>query len=341
MREARPLFPGVTACLVTVIISTSLAWPLSLEDVMIDDSEVGDVCDKIEGEYPVSIQPGVQFRMAGDGEAGVAIYGDPKEKQYQSFSCGGTQATVYYYEYGSPEDLERHLDGIKMVLWGERGPTRLHPELVLEIDNILVVISSRSPDFFANLLSHRMTFPDLGDRAVEDRLHALRCGSGESTSSDLCSALRDFKNGAMPEDLLGKEVLLFGRSWEVSKDARFGPARFEALYVGQTPQRATVASFGAIEPENDDERAQILMQMKAQAAGEVAEAAEPLLAFARDAFGGTKAQARRAGDRSLAFIGMGNRIYLRRSGTRIILTTDLMHHGKDRPFVVAVFTCLR
>ncbi|HZC81614.1 MAG TPA: hypothetical protein VE222_07805, partial [Nitrospiraceae bacterium] len=76
---------------------------LSVDDVLIDPFEVRDVCQPIDGEHPVSIQAAVQYKMAGDDEAERMVYGSPTRKTYQSFRCGKTEATVYYYEFGSSD----------------------------------------------------------------------------------------------------------------------------------------------------------------------------------------------------------------------------------------------
>jgi hypothetical protein len=337
MTQARPILFILAACLVMAGVSTDFAGSLSLEDILIDSKEVSPVCETIEGEHAVSIQARTLFKMVGEGAAGAITYGNPKNRQFQSFSCDGTKATVYYYEYGSATEVERRLGSIKMLLWGEKEPSELHPELVLGLDNIVAVVSSSKPDFLATVLSHRKTFPDLSDGDVDEYMRGLRCSSGKRPAEELCSALRDFKSGQAPKDLEERETLLFGRSWDVSKDGHAGEAMFEILYVGQIPGKGTVASLATIELENDDERNQMQLQLKAQAEGGNADAARRLLADARDALGTTKAPVRKVGNRSLAFLAYGERMYVRRVGARLILTTDLMYEGKERPFVVAVF----
>lgn len=324
-------------CLLLTIVLTEVALARSLDQFLIDGKEVTDVCEIIEGEHADSIQPAVQFKMAGEGRAGIEIYGNPKKKQFQSFSCHGIKTTVYYYEYASKEDLEKHLPMIKDILWGDIGPTVMHPELILDMDNVLVVISSREPEFFANLLAHRISFPDLADSVVDERLRGLGCGSKKEALAELCSALRDFRNGVMPEALLEKEALLYGHSWEVSAEGHPVHPMFEALYVGQLPDSGLVASFGGARPENALEQAQLMRQIEAQATGGTTDASEPLLAFIRTAFGNTRARVQKTGARSLAFIGMGSRVYLRRFGSHVILMTDFMDHTRNPPFIVATF----
>ena len=328
----------VVASSIVVLLAPSVAWSLTFDEILIDKDEVGGVCEFVEGEHPVSVQAGVQFQMAGKDEAGISLYGNPKQKQFQSLECGTSKATVYYYEFPGKGDLDKRLAGIKRALWGEQGPTPMHPEQVMTLDSFLIVVSSREPDFFVTLLSHRSRFPNIENSVLDERLTRMRCDAKKEEKPEaLCQALRDFKIGTTPNELVGRESLLVGQAWEVGQSGRPEAPLFEALYVGRLDDGTSVASFTPIEPENDDERKQIQSQMEAQRSGKRAENVEGLMAFLRDALGQTRARARMAGGRSLAFLGSGNRIYLRRQGPRLILTTNLMHPAKDAPFVVATF----
>lgn len=316
--------------------SIHLGLSLTVDEALIDPFEIRNVCQPIDGEHAVSIQAAVQYKLAGDDKAGGAVYGNPIRKQFQSFECGKTIATIYYYEYRTRDELRTRLESIKHILWGEPGPTTLHPELVLDLENLLVIISSRKPQLLYLLLSHRVTFPDLSDASVDDRITRLRCGTPKDLAPELCSALQDFRRGTYPQVASG-EIVLVGRSWEVSEDSEPSQVLSEALYIGQIPEAGSVASFGQVKPENEDERDQILRQMEAQKEGKVAGSAQPLITFLRDAYGKTKARTQNSGGRSLGFIGLGNRVYVRSAGGRLVLVTDLMSNGRKRPYVVAAF----
>ena len=333
MRIARkPLV--VAGCVFAIGSSINRAWPLSLDDVLIDPFEVEGVCKAIEGEHPVSIQPAVQYKMAGQDEAGSAIYGSPTRKMFQSFQCKDAKATIYYYEFGSAEELGKRLDSIKTILWGESAPTKLHPELVMDLENMLVVVSSRSPEFLASIISHRKNFPDISDTTVSDRLSGLRCGTKGESTPEICSALRSFREGTYPP-ALETELVLVGRSWDIEK-SKSSDALTEAFYLGQVQGFGRVASFGRVEPDNEDEKKQILDQLETQKKGKAADSARPLLDFIRDTYGKTRARAVNS-SKSLAFIGLGNRVYVRSTREGLVVMTDLMHTGGKRPYVVATF----
>ncbi|HEU5181343.1 MAG TPA: hypothetical protein VFW45_11150 [Candidatus Polarisedimenticolia bacterium] len=333
---------GMRAFLVPLaflFLAPTLAHALTFDELLIDKDEVNGVCEFIEGEHPVSIQASVQFDMSGKDEAGITLYGNPKQKQFQSLSCGETNATVYYYEFPEQDDLARRLPALKKALWGEEGPSPMHPEQVLTMDQYLIVVSSRKPEFLVALLSHRTRFPNVENNLLDERLTRMHCDpkNKKEKPEEPCRWLNEFKSGVIPPDLRGREVLLLGQSWNVGEDGHAQAPQFEALYVGRLPDGTTVASFTSIAPENEDERKQILAQMEAQKTGKPAETGAELRSFLMEGLASTKARARESGGRSLAFLANGNRVYLRREGPRIILTTNLMNPAKNAPFVVATF----
>lgn len=220
-----------------------LVYAVSLRDVQVKPAEVAFVCTEIEGQHPVSIQAAVQFEMAGDL---VRVYGDPEAKSYQSFECRNMRTTIYYYQYRDSAEVARYIGGIRVAIWGEQGPTSMHPELILTIDNVLVVVSGRKPGFFHRLLSYRSKFPSLENRVISDRFDLLQCGTDRQESVRVCSALADFRAGTFPKELVRGENIFFGRSWDISDNGIVGSSNFELLYVARMADASNVAAFGIV-----------------------------------------------------------------------------------------------
>lgn len=308
----------------------------TIEQVKIQDHEIMGVCRPIDGQHAVSIQARTVFSMAGDGDTGSSVYGDPK-KSYQSFECGGTKATLYYYQYSNASQMQSRLEFIKRVIWGESGPTRMHPELLLSVDNVLAVVSGPEPEFLAGLISHRIEFPDLEKRIVRARRSAAGCGSNKEATKEVCAALDAFLSGDAPKGPAPHGRTLVGWFWDMSEKGDIRGSGYEILYLGSDPDTGWVASFGRAFPENEIEQEMCRRQMEAQRLGQTATDIEPLLEFTGWAYGSTKAAARLVGERSLAFIGLGNRVYVRRAPGQLVLTTRLMHEPRSEPYVVAVF----
>ena len=53
-------------------------------------------------------------------------------------------------EMTTKEDADHPLGFTKGLIWGEGGRSSMHPEFIMPIENVLVIISSRDAEFFAN-----------------------------------------------------------------------------------------------------------------------------------------------------------------------------------------------
>ena len=112
----------------------------TIEEVKLSPASLAPDCSPIEGEHPVSIQATTHYSTV---EKTPIQSIRPARKSYQSFSCSGMNSTIYYYEYPTAKDLEGALGFTKALIWGEGGRTSMHPEMILPIENVLVII----PDF--------------------------------------------------------------------------------------------------------------------------------------------------------------------------------------------------
>ena len=134
----------VMSVAVVALCSSGIAAK-SIEDVMIDPGALEPDCTAIEGEHAVSLQAVTHYATVEQR----SLFGDPPDaKEYQSFDCGGTKSTIYYYQYRSKSDLKAAQPYTEGKIWGGDGPSRDHPELILTVDNLLVIISSPEPKFF-------------------------------------------------------------------------------------------------------------------------------------------------------------------------------------------------
>lgn len=325
------------ALLLSVFGLVPHVYGITLEEVQVRPAEVKFVCQPIEGSHPVSIQAAVQFKIAGDDPSSSIIYGEPTSKSYQSYKCGTIKSTIYYYQYSDSEEIKNHLMGIKASLWGGDGPTKMHPELMLTIDNVLVVVSSVQPWFFYQLLSHRIAFPSLDDEIINHRLKILQCVKDKEVASLACTALEKFKNGTPLEGLSEEESILFGRSWDISDQGIVGNKKFEVLYFAKLASKINVAAFGLIEPENEDEYNELIQQIESQSNNVSSSSATGLMSYVRQAYGSEYSISKITNNGSLAFIGAGTRVYVRQNGSDVIMLTKLMHDSSPQPYVLSIF----
>lgn len=120
-----------------------------LKDVTIKKESLPVKCRFVEGEYPVSIQATIHYKMV-DGKDYITTA--PQKKTMQSFDCGGKKSTVYYYQYKSQAEVKASLRFIQALIWGEKGRSTMHPEMIVPVGNILVIISSHQPGDFEQLI---------------------------------------------------------------------------------------------------------------------------------------------------------------------------------------------
>ena len=120
----------------------------SLADVMLAPEILAPDCKPIPGDFGISIQARSHYRVVDS--VGAPLFKPPAHKALQSFACGKAKSTLYYYEYASKADLDGALGYTKGVIWGEGGRSEMHPEYIFPIQNVLVVISSRDAEYFAN-----------------------------------------------------------------------------------------------------------------------------------------------------------------------------------------------
>lgn len=232
--------------------------------------------------------------------------------------------------------LGARLSFIRSVLWGGSKPTRLHPERIVEVDNVLAVVSSPKPDFLTSLLEHRKVFPDVSDKVVKKYMNRLGCKKPTGQTSNACEALNDFLSGTFDPQSVPLPFLRFGSFWEVNGKT-IGDSGYEVLYMDRTDRDLIVASFGSIAPDNTEEEEQIVDQIDAQSRGEQAANAGPSIQFAMEKWGSTQARGTLAGGRTLAFLGQALRVYVRRADDRWILITGHPHDPSAGSYVLAAF----
>ncbi|HUD72369.1 MAG TPA: tetratricopeptide repeat protein [Dongiaceae bacterium] len=120
----------------------------TLADVMLAPESLAPECKPIKGDFGISIQARSHYGTVE--KAPALLLKPPAHKTLQSFACGGAKSTIYYYEYASKAELDAALGYTKAFIWGEGGRSEMHPEYILPIENVLVVISSRDAEYFAN-----------------------------------------------------------------------------------------------------------------------------------------------------------------------------------------------
>lgn len=117
----------------------------TIEDMKVTTSALDGDCKLLDGEYYVSVQAGTLYDMISSPEMS-GLMTAPAKKLYQSIQCKDSKGTIYYYEFSNKKDLQVARGFIEGFIWGEGGRTRMHPEIIIVEQNMLIVVSSRDPE---------------------------------------------------------------------------------------------------------------------------------------------------------------------------------------------------
>src|SRR6185295_9983923 len=141
VKEGRTMprfFPAMALLVWTIALAADQPHKLS-EIVMPGDALPGG-CAFDESAHAISIHAATQYSEDYSDQIGGA---KPIAKQAQAMRCGGGAGVIYYYEYSSAADADKALKFLKTFIWGEDHPTSMHPELIHQWGNIVVVTSFR------------------------------------------------------------------------------------------------------------------------------------------------------------------------------------------------------
>jgi len=132
-------------CLVALAVTQTAAhsYGLTLEDLAL---EPPSGCKTVGGEHPVSLQASMQYSAPSP---------KPERKTFQSFHCSNHDSTVYFFQYSADTDMKLAVLLAGALVCGGPCPTSEHPERILTVENILVVISSPKPKTFESAITQK------------------------------------------------------------------------------------------------------------------------------------------------------------------------------------------
>jgi hypothetical protein len=94
----------------------------------------------MNGVFPVDMQTAILWNKP---DLYKSLIPSPVAKLAQSFACHNDKdkGTIFFFQYANEADRAKASAFIKPLLWGEPGPTAIHPEQVLEAGELLTVVS--------------------------------------------------------------------------------------------------------------------------------------------------------------------------------------------------------
>jgi len=171
---------------------------------MIQAGELAPACKLADGMFPTDLQT----RILYDYQAYKGFLPPTEDKQYQSFDCEGQKGTIFYFVYADEQARKRVSAFVRPLLWGESGPSELHPELILEGGTSVIVVSFRkAPAPLLAALQKKLSPTDGGAQVVKDSPAAKEVEQGAAAyrARDLAGAEKHFRSATEldPSNLFG------------------------------------------------------------------------------------------------------------------------------------------
>jgi Tfp pilus assembly protein PilF len=131
---------GIYLVLLMLLTPTGYPQANAPDALGLKPAEVPADCKPVDGYFPVDIQTAILWDKT---DLYKRIMPDPTAKKALSLDCDGEKGTIYYFQFSSASQRKSAGEFIKPLLWGGPGPTAEHPEVVLEAEDVLVVVSFR------------------------------------------------------------------------------------------------------------------------------------------------------------------------------------------------------
>ncbi len=120
------------------LISSILGFSQSnlIESIQIKPAEISTEYKLLEKLECQSIQSKLLYE---NPDMYNFILGKTLNKKFQSFEYKGSKGSILYFEFDKdPENAKGFIEGL---LWGEKKPTKAHPENIITKGNLMIILS--------------------------------------------------------------------------------------------------------------------------------------------------------------------------------------------------------
>ena len=122
-----------------IFIATPSYALYTINDLPLDNVAANSACEVTSEEFFKSVQAS-SFYHQYDLEQFIGE--KPRKRQLRSFLCNNKGSSVYYYEYDDKAQAVDALSVITPFIWDRFNlPSQDHPEAIVVVDNIIVVVS--------------------------------------------------------------------------------------------------------------------------------------------------------------------------------------------------------
>jgi len=318
--------------IIFLFISINL-FGLTESDIKITKGDITNSGGKIiDGEYPVSIQAGSLYSQF-EQKLMKEILPMPVKQSFVSALYGDDKSTIYYYEFENRESADKAINFIKPFIWGESGPTQMHPERIYQLDNYIIIISSLKPNKLDALTKEKVFYLPVPENVITNIIKRTKCD--KKGKVDPCALLKEFNTKNTEKIKPGKPY--FGYAWEINKDGEITKTFFEVLEIREKDGKYFGHWF-PLKPENKEEEAQITeITDNAKSGGKIALPPD-LKSFLDSVFDKSNMELATKKDNVYFLEAGGNIAQLKQLKDKIILLVATEHWtGKPGSIILAVF----
>lgn len=317
---------------------TTSAYGLSDDDLRVDQETLIENGFKPSQEmYSVSIQA-VSLYKAMQEKTYEGLVPTPDAQFYISGEKENSKFTAYYYRYKSREDATKSASFIKGLIWGETGrPTKMHPERIISLNNYIIIISSKSPGLFSELLLRKVLLTTPPPELIRVFQERLNCS--ERKSFELCEALTLFSQEETLPAKAGGPWL--GITWEVDEQGKVTKRAIDVFEI-RAEESAFKGYWFSIKPSNPDEEKELNEIISSHSQGQKVDLSEGLLSFLNGAYHKVAEPVVSNKKGRLFLFQSKAAMYIKRvtRGYVVIVTTEHLT-GESMPFLIAFYPELK
>ncbi len=131
-----------TLTLFLIFIATPSYAVFSIDDVFFDYAAKNSECSITSQEFFISIQASTFYHQY---DIEQFLGEKPQQRRLHSYLCNNQGVSIYYYEYKDKTQANNSFINITSFIWNNYNtPSQEHPEVIIVIENIVVVISGEN-----------------------------------------------------------------------------------------------------------------------------------------------------------------------------------------------------
>jgi len=193
---------------------------------------------------------GISMQFQTSYEKGIIdAISEVKNRDWTTYQCNEQKAGVITLDFTSEEEAKTASSFVKGFIWGENGPSSMHPERIYLINESIVLVSSKSSTLLDKALEKLAPVKTPLNELIENISSILQC---TNTPGEECNILKEFQQAGEPTTL-NPQYFTVAFATRLNKQ---GKIIAKEPMVLMTDNKSSVISLDLYNPspENDEER---------------------------------------------------------------------------------------